>query len=62
MADFKIGDKVRIAFGEDVDKTGVIVGKGLLSPITGGYVSVSEEPKADMKIPLWKVKLDNTGE
>jgi hypothetical protein len=62
MTDFKIGDKIRVAFNEDVDKTGVIVDKGDFPITIGQEVSTTGEPKDKMQIFHWKVKLDATGE
>ena len=62
MANFKIGDKVRVIVDEDVDKTGVIVAKGKFPVTIGREVSISGEPREGMQIFHWKVKLDATGE
>jgi len=62
MANFKVGDKVRIIINGDMGKTGVIVAKGI-SPVTIiREVSTRGEPREEMKIFWWKVKLDVTGE
>ncbi len=61
MADFKIGDKVRVAFNEDVDKTGIIVSKGSSVPL-GTNVRPIGKLEEETYLRKWNVKLDNTHE
>ena len=72
MADFKIGDKVRIIIGSDTDKTGVIVSKGdAPNKIRVNNVDTSKDAarniipppeNAIFEVNFLKVKLDETGE
>ena len=57
MPDLKIGNKVMIITGMDVDKTGEVIAKD--DEIQGRNVLTG---KTDPPISFWKVKLDKTGE
>jgi len=60
MANFKIGDKVRIIILEDEDITGIIVAKGDIPSVKERVLY----PKVNSagETSWWKVKLDGTGE
>ncbi len=58
MANFKIGNRVRVIVFKDAAKTGVIVDKGKPHVVTSGDVV----PWSDIQIFWWKVKLDVTDE
>ncbi len=60
MANFKIGDRIKITIYEDTGKTGIIVDKAD-EPYRDVIRSV-RQPKDKIVRYWWKVKLDETGE
>ena len=62
MANFKIGDRVKIIILEDEDKTGIIVAKGDMPNAKQYKLEPGKPPEEERQILWWKVKLDGTGE
>ena len=66
MADFKIGDKVRVIGLVEDDRTGEIIAKGDPFEVKLGQVvrgkELGEESEPEMRIYWWVVRLDEMGE
>jgi len=62
MANFKIGDRVKIIILEDEDKTGIIVAKGDMPNAKLYKLEQGKPPEEERQILWWKVKLDGTVE
>ena len=62
MANFKIGDRVKVIGLVDEDKTGIIVAKGDMPTVELGKVVPGKELKPEMQITWWKVKVDGISE
>jgi len=59
MANFEIGDRVRIIVSEDADKTGVIIGRGDMPDVK---TYKREFPPTEIReTSWWKVRLDGKG-
>ena len=61
MADFKIGDRVRVIGLNADDRVGKIVAEGDLPPVKVEDVVSGKELK-EVSVRWWKIRLDGTGE
>ena len=61
MADFKIGDKVKVTGSTMNGVTGEITAKSVRPKETIGRIVIRREHDSEMDTSLWQVKLDKTG-